>query len=376
MYSTISFWEQRWLDKADIVVVGSGLVGMQVAIQLKQKFSHRAVWVLDKQQFGTSASLRNAGFACFGSAGEILDDAQNMGMDNAIHLYEQRFQGLNNLLKTYGTTSIGFDPTGGYEIFQTDQSDSFEAISLRLDEINSRLFDVHGGQSFQIRNSKSLNMNVFGQTIFAQNEGALQTHLLVERVKNHALSLGVSFFENMDVLKFEELDSGKWQIHLKDNNAIIEAKELIICTNGYTKELLPEIQVAPARGQVLVTKPIPNLPFRGIFHADKGYVYFRSLGSRILIGGARNLQFAEEETTESNSNPIIKAELIRWLTEIIAPNQSIEIEYEWAGIMGMDKNRQPIVEKYGEHCYLAVRMGGMGVALSSLVAEKLAILVD
>jgi glycine/D-amino acid oxidase-like deaminating enzyme len=88
------------------------------------------------------------------------------------------------------------------------------------------------------------------------------------------------------------------------------------------------------------------------------------------------LQFAEEETTESNTNPIIKAELIRWLTEIIAPNQSFEIEYEWAGIMGMDKNRQPIVEKYGEHCYLAVRMGGMGVALSSLVAEKLAILVD
>lgn len=376
MYSTISFWEQRWLDKADIVVVGSGLVGMQVAIQLKQKFAHRAVWVLDKQQFGTAASLRNAGFACFGSAGEILDDVQNIGIDKAIELYEQRYVGLQKLLQNYGNTAIGFDPTGGYEIFQNHQADYFDSVASNLDDINARLFNVHGAQTFQVRNSKSLSMNVHAQAIYAAHEGALQTHLLVEKVKNHALSLGISFFDSMEVLKLEELDSGKWQIHIKNSDAIIQAKELVLCTNGYTKELLPHIEVAPARGQVLVTKPIPNLPFRGIFHADKGYVYFRSLGSRILIGGARNLQFSQEETTESFVNPAIKQELMRWLNEIIVPNQPIEIEYEWAGIMGMDKNRQPIVEKHGDHCYLAVRMGGMGVALSSLVAEKLAFLVD
>jgi glycine/D-amino acid oxidase-like deaminating enzyme len=134
--------------------------------------------------------------------------------------------------------------------------------------------------------------------------------------------------------------------------------------------------VEPARGQILVTKPIPSIAFRGIFHADKGYIYFRSLGSRILIGGARNKQFAAENTFDSAVTPEIKSELVRWLNEIIVPNVNVEIDNEWSGVMGMHQKRSPIIERKEEHLYLGVRMGGMGVALSSQVAKKLVKLTD
>ena len=49
---------------------------------------------------------------------------------------------------------------------------------------------------------------------------------------------------------------------------------------------------------MLITKPLENLHFRGTFHLDKGYYYFRNIDQRILFGGGRNLDFETEETTE------------------------------------------------------------------------------
>jgi glycine/D-amino acid oxidase-like deaminating enzyme len=95
-----------------------------------------------------------------------------------------------------------------------------------------------------------------------------------------------------------------------------------------------------------------------------------------LIGGARNKQFAAENTFDSAVTPEIKSELVRWLNEIIVPNVNVEIDNEWSGVMGMHQKRSPIIERKEEHLYLGVRMGGMGVALSSQVAKKLVKLTD
>jgi gamma-glutamylputrescine oxidase len=40
-----------------------------------------------------------------------------------------------------------------------------------------------------------------------------------------------------------------------------------------------------------------NLKQKGNLHYDKGYFYFRNLGNKILLGGARNLDCKNEETT-------------------------------------------------------------------------------
>jgi glycine/D-amino acid oxidase-like deaminating enzyme len=109
-----SFWEQRWMERADQVVIGGGLVGLQTAIELKLKYPHKSVWVLERNAFGDAASLRNAGFACFGSAGEILDDISRMGEDQAFQLYEERYKGLQDLIKTYSPEKIGYEQSGGY----------------------------------------------------------------------------------------------------------------------------------------------------------------------------------------------------------------------------------------------------------------------
>jgi glycine/D-amino acid oxidase-like deaminating enzyme len=372
----VSFWEQKWADKADIVVVGAGLVGLQSAIQLKKKFSHRKVWIVEAATMGSPASLRNAGFACFGSMGEILDDAQNIGIDAALSLYENRYKGFLKLKENYGEVQIGYENSGGYEIFQKHEQPVFDNISEHVDEINQQLHSVHHQIAFQLKNSVSLGMNVLEKTIFSPPEGAIQTHLLYETVRKHALSLNIEIFSGFQLTNFEQLNSEKWKLSFANSTVTFTANELVICTNGFTQKLLPMLDVQPARGQVIVTKSIPSLPFRGIFHYDKGYIYFRSLGTRILIGGARNLDFDGENTMDQSNTPFILDHLLHTLENIVVPGIKPEIEYQWAGTMGMSANRTPIIETLQPHLHCCVRMGGMGVALSAIAAEKLAILID
>ena len=48
---------------------------------------------------------------------------------------------------------------------------------------------------------------------------------------------------------------------VQTNIGDISAKAIAICTNGFAKQLLPDKDIAPARAQVLITKPIDRLPF-------------------------------------------------------------------------------------------------------------------
>ena len=62
-----------------------------------------------------------------------------------------------------------------------------------------------------------------------------------------------------------------------------------------TASLLPNIGITagitPARGQIIVTEPIDDLPWTGCHHFDEGFYYFRNIGNRVLLGGARNQDF-------------------------------------------------------------------------------------
>ena len=40
--------------------------------------------------------------------------------------------------------------------------------------------------------------------------------------------------------------------------------------------------------------------------------------------------------------------------------------------MGMGKQKKPIVKQLGKNVYCGVRMGGMGIAIGSLVGKELA----
>jgi glycine/D-amino acid oxidase-like deaminating enzyme len=151
-------------------------------------------------------------------------------------------------------------------------------------------------------------------------------------------------------------------------------KKMLFATNGFASTLTNGA-VKPARAQVLITKPIAGLDIKGTFHLDRGYYYFRNIGDRILLGGGRNLDFDSETTTEFGQTEVVQKKLEQLLKEVILPDKNFQIEHRWSGIMGIGNSKNPIVSQLSENVYCGVRLGGMGVAIGSLIGQELADLV-
>jgi glycine/D-amino acid oxidase-like deaminating enzyme len=158
------------------------------------------------------------------------------------------------------------------------------------------------------------------------------------------------------------------------NDFAFSTNKLLFATNGFASSLTNNA-VKPARAQVLITEPIPNLDIKGTFHLDKGYYYFRNFEDRILLGGGRNLDFEGETTTDLSQTEKIQNKLEDLLKNVILPNQEYKIAHRWSGIMGIGSHKNPIVSQLSENVYCGVRLGGMGVAIGSLIGKELADLI-
>lgn len=363
-----SYWELKsWFSNVDFAIVGSGIVGLSTAIHLKSKYPKSNILVLEKGQLPNGASTKNAGFACFGSLSEIVSDLKTHSIAEVVELVKTRVEGLKLLRETLGDNSLDFKQFGGYELFEN--SKLFNESKAKLNEINSYLQPIFNDNVYTIQPNTFGFKNVNNELIFNQFEGQIDTGKMMEALLQKAQSAGIKILNSADVTFIDDFGT----ISLSDQFSF-SANKIIIATNGFAQEFLEE-NVVPARAQVLITEPIPNLNIKGTFHLDEGYYYFRNIDNRILLGGGRNLDFNGEETTEFAITERIQTKLEQLLNDVILPNHDVNIQHRWSGIMGVGTQKKAIVKQVSNNVYCAVRMGGMGVAIGSSIGKEIAELI-
>jgi len=366
-----SYWElKKWFTNIDFTIVGSGIVGLNCALQLKKKYPKAKILILEKGMLPQGATTKNAGFACFGSLSEIIDDLNFHTEEEVFNLIDKRWKGLQLLRNNLGDTTIDFQQNKGFELCESQVF--FEECIAKKEHINKLLKSIFKSDVFSISDNTFHFQNIHQKYIVNNFEGQIDTGKMAsELIKKVQLS-GVQILNNVTVESFVETND---KIKLKTNILDFYTKKILIATNGFANKLLNE-KVQPARAQVLITKPIKNLHIKGTFHLDKGYYYFRNIDDRILFGGGRNLDFKTEETTKFGETEIIQNKLEKILKETILPNTNFEIEYRWSGIMGVGNQKKAIVKQLSNNVYCGVRLGGMGIAIGSLVGKELADLVN
>lgn len=374
----LSFWETTtFFAPADIVVIGSGIVGLNAAINLRHALPRARIVVLEAGPTPAGASTKNAGFACFGSMTELLDDLEKGATEAEVFgLANRRYQGLLRLRERLGDAAIGYEPLGGYEVF-TDRL-SFEKCLDHLEGFNTRMKDYLGIENVYQRvpdeTLKGFGLGPLCGAIWNRAEGQIHTGQMMSALVAMARQAGVEILNGVSVSHLEETPSNM-RIHLK-SGIEMQAAQVLVCTNGFTRRLLPELDVRPARNQVLITEPIADLPFRGAFHYQEGYYYFRNVGNRVLLGGGRHLDPKGEETLDEAFTPLIQAAQQQLLENLVLPGRKVAVALRWTGFLGLGERKSPIVRRLSERLAVAVRMGGMGVAIGTLVGEEAAILMQ
>jgi glycine/D-amino acid oxidase-like deaminating enzyme len=365
-----SYWElTHQQTHYDLIIIGAGFAGSWCALEFLKAKPYSKVLILERGQIPTGASTRNAGFACIGSATEMLSDIETMGETATFDLAEMRYDGIQKILATVKPEEIDYEPCGGYELL--DQGQSLEQVKAGLDGLNSEIARVTGQEAMFTWESGSMgSQGITGFAAMLKNrcDGAIHSGKLLQALHRIIIAKGATILFNEEVAETLRTSDQVTAVTFKETR--YSSDQILICTNAFSFSLAREMEVIPARGQVLVTKPIPNLKLHGTFHYDEGFYYLRHLGNRILIGGARNADFDTERTTLLETTELIQKTLEKFLQNHILKDQNFEFEHRWAGVMGFTKSKMPEIFEINSQVHALVACNGMGVALLPIMAER------
>jgi glycine/D-amino acid oxidase-like deaminating enzyme len=286
----------------------------------------------------------------------MLSDAERMGEDKMWEIVEMRFKGIQKIRQHFTDNVIDYSNCGGFECFAWQERELYD----KLDWLNDGMKKITGTSNvFTWSDDKLLRFGFAGFSGMIENkmEGGLHSGKLLLQLSRKVQSLGVNILTGMEVIAFEKQNN---YIDIVTRYARIQAGKLLVCTNAFSSNLVKDLCIEPARGQVLVTEPIENLKMRGTFHYDQGYYYFRNVGDRVLIGGARNTDFTAERTDELVVSEQIQIELERFVSSHLLPGIPYKVSHRWSGIMGFSENKLPVVREVEENVYTALSCNGMG----------------
>lgn len=372
-FDQLSYWEIKALtSRIDYAIIGGGIVGSAAALRLRQLHPDARIVILERGYIPTGASTKNAGFACFGSVTELLDDLSATDSDTVWSTVAMRWKGLQRLKERFSGMDIGLKFRGSWDLIAEKDRSVLNEYRGQLPVLNAKIEQITGEKncfSYDTTIAETAGFRRIHGGFLNRLEGELDTGKLL-LATNHLLSnAGIICLNGIEVL---QLEPGQESVDIHTNFGILKAGKIAVTVNGFAEKLTGDKRIAPARAQVLITEQIEGFELPGTFHYDQGYFYFRSIDNRLLLGGGRNLDFSGETTTSFGQTPHIGNALEQLLQEVILPGRNIRIAHRWSGIMGIGAEKKPLIELLHPRIGMAVRMGGMGVAIGSVAGEELA----
>jgi len=361
----ISYWEKDILlpSEVDICIVGAGLTGLWSAYEYAKKYPENTVLIIEKGIIPQGASTRNAGFACFGSPSEILYDISINGVEKTMQVVKERFCGIQKIKHLFPKYLIDYEDCGGYDCLEIG-----EKIVEQLPFLNNLLAPITGSPNTFYTVAAPKELQSFPCVVKNDFEASIHSGKLVKALTELVKQMSVQILYGTAFEKSENLKNDKLVVKSSNGFSFITS-HILFTTNAFTQGLFPKLNVLPGRGLMLLSAPIDNFTLNGTFHAEEGFIYFRNIGKRLLIGGARNKNIIAETTTEFGVNTLIKDALLAFTKKHFTQIKDIIFESEWSGIMAFTPTKLAEIVQINPKQQAIICCNGMGVALSPIIAE-------
>ncbi len=253
-------------ERADVIVVGGGVVGCSIAYRLAER--GRQVLLLERSGLAAGASGRNGGMT---GAGSTLHAAHG----RAVYAITSANFALLRQLGDELETDFELCVAGSLDVATSPEQWAHLQHSVALQTaagLDVRLLDRKEAQALM----PALSDAILGAE-YRIDRGHLWPFALVHGFAAAARRLGATIRTGAPVASLVR-DQGGARVHgVVVDGSRIEAGEVVLATNAYTPHLLgdelPAGAIVPARGQILVTQPMPPLlpmPFSTNFDKEYG----------------------------------------------------------------------------------------------------------
>lgn len=331
--------------RVDVAVVGAGVTGCSAALRLAE--AGLRVRVHDRRGVAEGASGRNGGFALRGGAARYDVARETYGAEESRALWDWTERTLD-LMETLAGDALR--RPGSYRL--ASDAEERESIRAEFEALREDGFAADWLDEFPR----------FHGAIAHHGDGTIQPARFVRRLASRAADAGAEFREHDPV---EDVDA-------------LDAERVLVATDGYGRDLLPEFGDAiwPARGQVVVSEPLDRVLYDRPHYARQGFDYWQQLPDRrLLLGGFRDVSILDELTDVEETTPSIQSSLERFLGEISAGGA--RISHRWAGIFALTQDMLPLVGPVPGRArvWIAAGYSGhgnvMGFACGRLVADAM-----
>lgn len=352
--------------QVDVAIVGAGLSGIGAAYALRN--SGLRTTVLEARTVASGASGRNAGFLLAGPAMPYSEAVRLLGSEQAKLLWSftvENNESIDTLIRKFGI-HCGYIRRGSLSL-AASESELGDLLRSHADLTQHGISCCLVSREFLPQPFDRL----YRGGLYYPGNGELDPATFVSAVAEMA-SETVMIYEESSVAYLEQAKA--WR--LATSGGSVEADIVLLCTNAFTSNLLPEVPIESKRGQVLATSALSTVRVPFPMYADNGFQYWRQTPEgRMIVGGWRNLEFDAENSSQELLNPSIHMALDQFLTELV-PGDETEVEYRWAGVMGFTPDRFPLVgshpTKHG--VYMAAGYSGHGVSMAFTCGARLALI--
>lgn len=364
-------------ETADIAIIGGGFTGLNAALALARK--GRDMIVLDAERPGWGASGRNGGFCCLGGA-KASDQslARRFGQAGLADWRATEKAAVRHVDALLSDLSIDADRHSRGETLLAHTPRAYQAMQADA-EATARAYGtapvLHAPQDLPaLGMGGPWHGGVTLRLGFALNPAKYHTGLA-----KVAAEAGVRLRSNAPVT---ELKSGlPWQ--LQTPTGAVTAKQVVLATNGYSSEDLPDwlrARYLPVQSSIIVTRPLSDaeLAAQGwtsdqmAYDSRKLLHYFRLLPERRFLFGMRG-GLRATPTAQRAISTKIRADFHR----LFPAWQGVEITHEWSGLVCLMPGLTPFVGPVPGHDGLFAGMGyhGNGVAMGSYSGALLGAIV-
>jgi gamma-glutamylputrescine oxidase len=310
------------------------------------------VRVVEARRVGSGASGRNGGFVLRGLAPPYTSF-------RAPELWRLTEEGVERFAELAGDA---FRRVGHLHLVEAEAEEETRA------EYEALAGDGFAGEWVEPGMLPAIVRDRFVGGILDRQAGASQPGSWARGFAERAAAAGAGIAEET---RAEEIEDTR--VHT--NRGTVSAECVVLATDGYTGDLVPEVAglVRPARNQVVATAPLSERYFETATSARGGMAYWQQTGdNRLVVGGWRDADLEAEFTAEEGVTGPVQERIEAFLTELLGSMPPIT--HRWAGILGLTPDHLPLVgELPGKPCmWTALGYSGHGNVLALLCGEAVA----
>ena len=351
----------------DVCVVGGGLAGLTVALEVARR--GWSVAVLEARRIAWNASGRNSGFVLPGFAADPQALLDRVGRNHARTLWALSETGAEYVRRTIRETKMpGIDlQEGGW--LRIAKSDDDSAVAHQA-ELLTREFGAAAELWPAERVRASLRSPRYFSALHFPNGFAINPLNYALGLAAAAEAAGARIFEDTPAL---ELDPAGVRKRITTPSARLRASHVVLAGNVHIGGLMPHLAgtLIPVSTYVIATAPLGErlrdaITFRGaVSDTELADNHYR------VVGGDR-LMWAGRCTAWSGDPRRYVRTLIAEIARTYPQLGKVEAEYAWTGTLGTAVHRMPQIGEMSPGVWLLSGFGGHGLNTTAMGGDIVA----